>query len=42
MSSAQLHVHVVAATPNTPTEIAAARAEIAAPFSKAFVDYIHR
>ena len=35
---AQLHVHAVAATPKTPTEIAAARAEIAAPLSKAFVD----
>ena len=35
---AQLHVHAVAATPNTPTAIAAARAEIAAPLSNAFVD----
>ena len=40
MSPAQLHVHAVAATsrPNTPTEIAAARAEILAPLSRAFVD----
>ena len=36
----QLHGHAVAATPNTPTEIAAARAEIAVPLSKAFVDSI--
>ena len=38
VSPAQLHVHAVAATPNTPTEIAAARAEIIAPLSRAFVD----
>ena len=38
VSSAQLHVHAVAATPKTPAEIAAARAEIIAPLSKAFVD----
>ena len=38
VSPAQLHVHAVAATPTTPTEIAAARAEIVAPLSKAFVD----
>ena len=37
VSSAQLHVHAVAATPKTPAEIAAARAEIIAPLSKAFV-----
>ena len=34
VSPAQLHVHAVAATPNTPNEIAAACAEIAAPFPK--------
>ena len=38
VSPAQLNVHAVAATPKTPTEIAAARAEIAAPLSKAFFD----
>ena len=38
VSPAQLHVHAVAATPNIPTEIAAARAEIIAPLSRAFVD----
>ena len=38
VSPAQLNVHAVAATPKTPTEIAAARAEMAAPLSKAFVD----
>ena len=38
VSPAQLHVvHAVAATPNTPTEIASARAEIIAPLSRAFV-----
>ena len=41
---AQLHVHAVAATPDTPTEIAAARAEIIAPLSRAFICrlYFHR
>ena len=34
----QLHVHAVAATPHTPTEIAAARAENIAPLSRAFVN----
>ena len=38
VSPAQLNVHAVAATPKTPTEIAAARAEIAAPLSQAFID----
>ena len=38
VSPAQLHVHAVAATPNTSTEIAAARAEIIAPLSRAFID----
>ena len=38
VSPAQLHVHAVAASPKTPTETAAARAEIIAPLSKAFVD----
>ena len=38
MSPAQLHVHAVTAAPITPTEIAAARAEIIAPLSRAFVD----
>ena len=38
MSPAQLHVHAVAATSNTPTKIATARAEIIAPLSRAFVD----
>ena len=37
VSPAQLHVHAVAARPKTPTEFESARAEIAAPFSKAFV-----
>ena len=37
-SPAQLHVHAVAPTPTTPTAIAAARAEIASPLAKAFVD----
>ena len=38
VSPAQLQVHAVAATPNTPTESAAARAEMIAPLSRAFVD----
>ena len=38
VSPAQLHVHAVAATSNTATEIAAARAENIAPLSRAFVD----
>ena len=38
VSPAQLHVHAVAATPDTPTEIAAVRAEIFAPLSRAFGD----
>ena len=38
VSSAQLHVLAVGASPKTPTEFEAARAEIAAPLSKAFVD----
>ena len=38
VSPAQLHVRAVAATPNTPTEIAAARTEIISPLSRAFVD----
>ena len=38
VSPAQLHVHAVAATPNTPAEIAAAHAETIAPLSRAFVD----
>ena len=38
VSPAQLHVHAVAATRSTSTEIAAARAEIIAPLSRAFVD----
>ena len=38
VSPAQLHVHAVAATPNTPTEIVAARAEIIAPLSREFVE----
>ena len=39
MSPAQLHVHAVDATANTPNEIAAARAEIIAPLFRAFVDF---
>ena len=38
VSPAQLHVHAVAAKPNTPTEIAAVRAEIIASLSRAVVD----
>ena len=38
MSPAQLDVRAVAAPPKTPTEIAAARAVIIGPLSKAFVD----
>ena len=38
VSVTQLHVHAVAATSNTPTEIAAARAQIVAPLSRAVVD----
>ena len=35
---AQLHRHAVAATPSTPTEIAAAHAEVIAPLPRAFLD----
>ena len=42
VSPAQLHVHAIAASPLTPNEIAATRAEIIAQLSKTFADYLHR
>ena len=38
VSPAQLNVHAVAASPKPSTKLAAARAELIAPLSKAFVD----